>query len=205
MSYGEMAEDIRDMMDQLGLSRSIIIGHSMGGKTAMQFALDFPDRVQKLVCVDIAPRRYEARHNKILKALSGLDPSAYHSRQAMELALAPCIPDIQVRRFLLKGVHLEEGTFRWRMGIHEIAGNYDKLSAEIKGSGVFDGPVLFVRGELSDYLRPEDEPRILRSFPNAKFCCIPNASHWVHADNPEGFRRPVAEFLEQPQRTASRR
>jgi pimeloyl-ACP methyl ester carboxylesterase len=197
MTHAEMAQDVRELMQHLGLAEAHVIGHSLGGKTAMQMALDHPELVRSLVVVDIAPRKYEGKHDAILDALLGLDLGSLSSRQEIEIALAPAIPDLQVRRFLLKGIERTAEGFRWRMGIREIADNYSTLSEAVSGERAYEGPCMFVRGELSTYLLPGDEPGIRSLFPKAEFATVAKASHWVHADNPEGFNEAVLGFLEQ--------
>ena len=196
MNYPVMAEDLRELLDKHRAQSATVIGHSMGGKVAMQLALDHPERVSGLVVVDIAPRRYDRKHDHILSGLLGLDISRQKTRLEIETALSPSIPDSAVRRFLLKGVESDgQGGFRWRMGIREIAENYDRLGEAVHSSNPFQEPVLFIRGERSDYIASTDEPAIRRLFPKAHFAAIPRAGHWVHADNPGEFEETVMRWL----------
>lgn len=129
MNYPLMARDLLELMSRLHLGSTSVLGHSMGGKTAMQFALLHPAQVDKLVVVDISPRSYPPRHDYIFEALLGLKLSAFHTRQEMEAALAPAIPDIATRRFLLKNLGRgPTGEFYWKMNLHELCTNYNRLT-----------------------------------------------------------------------------
>jgi esterase len=196
MDYGNMADDILDFMEQHGLRETNVLGHSMGGKTAMQLALSHPARVQRLVIVDIAPRRYPPAHDEILQALTSLDPPQFQSRKQMEAALA--IPDLRTRQFLLMNVARDEtGRFHWKFGLENIQRNYDRLNdaLTLNSDRQFDKPTLVLRGEKSDYVREEDFTLIRSLFPRAEFRTVPGAGHWIHADNPEAFLKIVSEFL----------
>src|SRR5262245_20978351 len=196
MSYQLMAEDLKQFVADQQLGAVNLLGHSMGGKTAMLFALTYPESVQKLIVVDIAPRAYSERHLEILSALSSLDLIAFKSRAEMESQLEPSIPDLAVRRFLLKNVKRDEaGTFYWQMNLPAIEENYGRLGEEIASQRPFEKPTLFVRGERSSYIRDEDLPAIEKLFPRVEHCKIAGAGHWIHADSPEAFLRKVREFL----------
>ena len=196
MSYPLMAEDLRELLEERGLERACVLGHSMGGKTAMQFALQHPARVERLVVVDIAPRAYAPRHQRIFQGLLSLDVARFESRKQMEEALAPFIPNLAVRRFLLKNVAAaSDGGFRWRMGLHEIQDNYDRLGAALSADRPFSGPTLFIRGEQSDYLQEADLAWIRPLFPRAELAVVGPAGHWVHAEAPEALFRTIREFF----------
>jgi pimeloyl-ACP methyl ester carboxylesterase len=191
-----MAEDLNDLLAAQNLDAVNLLGHSMGGKTAMVFALSHPDLVDKLVVVDMAPRAYPDHHRQILNALMSLDLRSVKSRAEMESQLAPSIPDRAVRQFLLKNVKRDKaGTFYWQMNLAAIEANYDQLSEEIARPRSFDKPALFIRGERSDYIRDEDMTSIRKLFPQVKLCEITAAGHWVHAEKPDAFLRKVREFL----------
>lgn len=195
MSYAIMAEDIRDFMQAHGVARAHLLGHSMGGKTAMQLALLHPKRVTKLIVADIAPRAYSPRHDRMLAGLLALDPAAFASRHEMEAALAPWVADLATRRFLLKNVARAGGGFQWRIGLREIHRNYGRLGAALTGERPFAGPALFLRGEQSDYLRETDLPLIRALFPRAQMRTIPHSGHLLHAENPAAFLEAVMGFL----------
>lgn len=196
MDYPVMAADVDRFMAAQGLDRARVIGHSMGGKTAMQLALHFPARVEKLVVADMAPRAYAAAHDQIFTALLGLDLPRYQQRVEIEAALAPAIPNPVLRRFLLKNLgRNEEGGFYWKINLPDIAQNYWRLREPVAGDAPFGRPVLFIRGGKSKYLLPADEPLIREWFPAAEIRTIPEAGHWVHADQPAEFLRLILDFL----------
>lgn len=196
MDYPLMASDVDKFLTARGLASAMVIGHSMGGKTAMQLALHFPHRVEKLVVADMAPRAYASRHDEIFAALLGLDLSKFQTRGQIEDALAPDIPNQVLRRFLLKNLgRAPDSGFFWKINLQDIAENYWRLREPVAGNAPFTKPVLFIRGGKSDYVRPEDEPLIHEWFPAAQIQTIPDASHWIHADKPEEFLRLVLGFL----------
>ncbi|HYG35839.1 MAG TPA: alpha/beta fold hydrolase [Clostridia bacterium] len=196
MNYSVMAEDLAHLMQAQGLNSAVVLGHSMGGKTAMQFALSYPQRVEKLVVVDIAPRAYAPRHEQIFQALSSLDLSRFQTRKQIEEALAPGIPDLATRQFLLKNLTRDSaGVFVWKNGLQEIHRAYPQLNLPVTSNSVFTKPVLCVRGEESDYVVEEDLGQIRALFPNAQLLTIPAAGHWVHAEKPEAFVQGVLAFL----------
>jgi esterase len=175
---------------------ALVIGHSMGGKVAMELALRYPSVVAALVIEDIAPRAYPPWHMEILEALLGLDVRAFERRHDFEVALEPAIPDLALRRFLLKNLAPSpQGGFHWSLNLPAIARNYPKLSEALASGRRFEGPALFVRGGESDYVRPADETEIRRLFPRSEFATVAGARHWVHSDAPAAFIRTVREFL----------
>ena len=195
MSYPILAEDIREFMQVQGLARACLLGHSMGGKTAMQLALLYPERVAKLIVADISPRASSPRHDRTLEGLSALDLAAFANRREMEAALAPWVPDLTTRRFLLKNVARADEGFHWRIGLREIHRNYGRLGAALAGERQFAGPALFLRGEWSDHLQESDLPLILACFPQAHLRTSPHSGHLLHTENPAAFLAAVQEFL----------
>jgi pimeloyl-ACP methyl ester carboxylesterase len=195
-SYPLMADDLKEFLAIRQLGPVHLVGHSMGGKTAMQFALDHSDMVKKLIVADIAPRAYRPHHSEILQALLSLDLPAFKNRKDMEMHLAPSIPDLVTRQFLLKNVKRDSaGAFYWQMNLAAIDGNYDRLNEALSSPQPFAKPALFIRGERSDYIHNEDFASIRKLFPKAHVYEIPGAGHWVHVDAPEAFLRKVREFL----------
>lgn len=196
MDYPLMAADLERFFASQNLAGARVIGHSMGGKVAMQFALDFPARVKKLTVVDIAPRAYRRAHDHIFAALLALDLTAFQKRRQIEAALAPEIPSLVLRRFLLKNLgHDDRGKYFWKMNLRGLAENYSRLGRVVSGKNSFAGPALFVRGGKSDYINAADESQIHRLFPAAKIRTLAAAGHWVHADAPEEFARLLLDFL----------
>jgi len=195
--YPTLAGDVRDFMQQQGLDRVHLLGHSMGGKVAMHVALLYPHLLDRLIVVDIAPKPYAPRHLEILDILGAIDPADYDTRQEIDAALARSIPSLPTRQLLLKNLDYDGTRYRWKMNLPAIIANYDAINKGLVVEGTFDQPTLFVRGETSDYVDDADEGLILRSFPNAQVVTIPGAGHWVHADAPQPFAAAVLAFLSQ--------
>ena len=196
MDYTVMADDLREFLEQHDLKRADILGHSMGGKVAMEFAALYPDRVHRLIIVDIAPKAYPPSHRQILDALLSLDLARFDDRREIETALQPQIPDLALRRFLLKSLtRLPNGAFAWKLNLPAINHNYPKLNAALNWSPPIQKPTLFIRGAKSDYIQDTDQELIHRLFTNAEIRTIENAGHWVHAEAPEPFLKILQDFL----------
>jgi esterase len=196
MSYPAMAEDVRELLEDQQLRSASLIGHSIGGKVAMQFALSHPRRLEKLVVADIAPRAYPPHHQYIFRALLSLDVAGFKARSEIERALAQEIPDLALRQFLLKSLERDEsGNWRWRLNLPALHAHYAELCADLPSDKSCDRPALFLRGSQSDYIRPEDEHRIRQLFTKTSIRTLPGAGHWLHAEVPESFLRNVQEFL----------
>ncbi len=196
MDYRLMAHDVIELMDSNGVERSHVLGHSMGGKTAMQFALAYPSRVEKLVVADMAPRSYPPQHNKIYEALLALDLSKYQQRSEVSEALAAEIPDQSLRLFLLKMLgRRPDGTLFWQTNISSLQANSAGLRVALTAAVPFAGPTLFIRGERSDYVQDEDFPNIHGLFPRAIIHTIKGAGHWLHVDASEAFVGELLAFL----------
>ncbi len=196
MSYPLMAGDVNEFLAARGLERVRLVGHSMGGKTAMQFAVQFPGKVEKLLVEDMAPRVYSPSHDKIFAAMLALDLAKFKARQEIEDALASPIPSLVLRRFLLKNLGRQpDGAFFWKINLRGLTDNYAKLGEPISSPVPFEKPVLFIRGGKSNYLNPEDEPLIRQLFPQAQIKTIAEAAHWVHGDKPEEFLALALDFL----------
>jgi len=195
-SYEAMAADLGEFMRTHGLPRANLLGHSMGGKVAMQFALRHPAEVEKLVVVDISPRAYPPRHKRTFTALLALNLHAFRRREQLDAELAKSVDDIEVRQFLLKNVSRDaHAGFRWKANIRGLWKNYERLTAAVRSDASCDRPALFIRGEKSDYLPTADNDLIRRMFPQAEFCTIAGAGHWVHSDAPEAVSTAVLKFL----------
>jgi len=193
--YASMVEDVRYFIDHLDLSDVTLIGHSMGGKIAMSFALKYPYLVSNLVVVDIAPKVYLPGHEDILHALSKVNPKELKSRQEAIDIISTYIHDPSVVQFLLINLdRLGDGTFGWKM-IDPFVGRLYNEMLDFPSKGSFDGPTLFLKGAKSDYILPSDEENIFTLFPNAKIVPIKNAGHWVHAENPVDFISETSNFL----------
>jgi len=196
VSYEAMAADLEEFMRSHRLSCAHLLGHSMGGKVAMQFALAHAERVDKLVVVDVSPRAYPPRHKHTLAALLALDLQEFQRREQLDGELAKAVPDGEVRQFLLKNVGRDaHGGFRWKANVRGLWENYERLTVAIAGESPCLRPALFLRGENSDYVAAEDHDLIQRLFPRAEFCSIAGAAHWVQADQPEAVFASILEFL----------
>jgi esterase len=195
-TYPSMAADLLEFMGDQGLDRVTLLGHSMGGKTAMEAVLTRPEAFEKLIVVDIAPKAYTGWHDEILQAMLALDIDSAMSREEIEGVLAFQIPNLAVRQFVMTNLKRESsGRFRWKVNLPALRRNYEEVLREQSGGRPYRGPSLFLSGERSNHLTPVDHPAILRLFPGAIFRVIPGAGHWVHADAPAEFLRAVVEFM----------
>jgi len=195
MDYSLMAEDVLQTLATLDALPAALVGHSMGGKTAMVVALARPDAVSRLVVADIAPVPYRHGNDRIAEALRALPLSPGLTRPAADAALAGAVPDASMRGFLLQNLVLGERP-HWRIGLAGIAGAIPALEGWETPAGLsYDGATLFVAGALSDYVRPDYRSAIRALFPRARFVTLKNAGHWVHVDNPSGFVSVLEGFL----------
>ena len=193
--YASMVEDVRYFIDHLGLSEVSLIGHSMGGKIAMSFALKYPLLVSSLIVVDIAPKVYSPGHEDIIYALGKVNPKELKSRQEAVDIISTYIHDPSVVQFLLKNLdRLGDGSFEWKMNLSVLIDQYKEM-LDFPSKGVFNGSTLFLEGAKSDYILPSDEKTIFTFFPNAKIVSIRDAGHWVHAENPVDFIAETSIFL----------
>ena len=195
-SYKLLAEDLLRLLDNLQLNNIRLVGHSMGGKAAMTFAILFPDRISHLVVVDIAPRVYSSAQDGILDALTRMTPEAISSRSEADHRLAEWIPEQRVRQFLLTNLKKRNGSgYEWRMNLQGLKSNLRELTKGIEAPAPATVKALFIRGERSSYVDRSDISHIRRIFSRAIIQTIPGAGHWVHADAPEEFTHAVREFL----------
>ncbi|WP_400192447.1 alpha/beta fold hydrolase [Hymenobacter sp. B81] len=198
-SYELMAQDVLGLFDQLQLGpETTLMGHSMGGKVAMRFALDYPDRLAKLVVLDIAPRRSSMEHqDNILDGLRAVELATLQSRQQADEALAQHIPQPDVRQFLLKNLYRrEDNSFAWRPNLAVLAEDLTAVGAEVTAAQPFLKPALFIRGGKSNYISPEDKLHgIPTLFPNSQVETVVDAGHWVHAEKPEEVFGLVQAFV----------
>lgn len=198
MRYRDMADDLLRLADSLGLDRFDLLGHSMGGKVAMDFALNHPDRLNKLVIVDIAPKPYELWHLPIFKALLKLPLDTLKSRREADQILAESVPEVAERAFLLKNLKTAEGGgYQWRCDLQEITRAYLNIANFKAPEGaLYSQPCLFVDGAKSPYIDPETDGDLIRQwFPQAQLETIENAGHLPHVEAPEAFYQCVWSFL----------
>lgn len=195
-NYEVMADDLYEFIIQHHIIDPTILGHSMGGKTAMQFAMNYPTRLSKLIVVDIAPKSYPVHHREIIDSLYQLNFETIKTRGEADEILSQFIPDNSTRQFLLKNLYWKEKSkLAWRFNLPVIDKNIEIIGQGLKNIQVFEKPTLFVRGELSNYVLNSDYDDILNIFTNAKIDTIENSGHWVHAENPKRFLELVSSFL----------
>ncbi|MCG8474177.1 MAG: alpha/beta fold hydrolase [Cytophagales bacterium] len=201
MTYQEMAEDVLDVIDDLKLGSVMVFGHSMGGKVAMQLALEASERIAGLVVGDIAPAAYPPHHREVLQALQSYDPEQVVSRQVADRQLSEFIDSPAVRQLLIKNLKKnKQGQYIWRINVSAIAQSYTDISAELSLPGrVYKGPTLFLKGEHSDYLQAEHQALIEQYFPDTRLRVISGAGHWLHADKPDLLLATLKRFLKMVQ------
>jgi esterase len=197
MTFPHMAGDIFEFIDRLQLPPCAILGHSLGGKVAMQAALTKPEQFIRLIVADIAPRQYPPRHDDIFEAIDTINKSAISSRQQADDLIKRILPDQATRLFLLTNLRRDDdGKFGWRVNMDAIRGNYEIISGAPTVMGAkYDKPALFIKGGRSPYIKEEDWPEIQRLFPQSGLKTIEQSGHWVHTEQPEDFLKIVGKFL----------
>jgi len=200
VSYPAMAADVLQLMDELDMPQAVLVGHSMGGKTAMSLALEFPQRVQRLAVVDIAPVTYEGRLAQLLDALLDLPLQEIESRRHADELLAERVRDKAVRDHMLQNLQRTDNGWRWRNNLRALRDGLDVISAfpDYAQGRIYPGRTLFIRGAASSYVQDEYLPDIRRFFPMAEITDIPRAGHWVYAEQPEAFLKVLRGFLPTP-------
>ena len=194
-TYEDMVADLIELMDDLGIDKADILGHSMGGKTAMLAAQLHPDRINKLIVADIAPRKYPIRHQQIIDGLKNV-PSGLAKRTDAEEYLIPFIDEPGVRAFLMKSLYWKEkGHLAFRFNLPVLERYIDDIGGET-AQGRFFEPTLFIYGGNSGYITEADKEQIKFLFPETTFHEIEGAGHWLHAEEPEEFKREVLAFLD---------
>lgn len=195
MRLQDMAQDVLDTMDSLGLSQAHVIGHSMGGKIAMLLALLHAGRVRSLVVVDIAPVAYARGDVQVLEGLQALDLAHIGTRGEADAQLAAHVHTPAVRDFLLTNLVKEGDGFRWRFNLPVLARSFGEIIGWPPVAGRYDGPVLFIKGANSEYILPEHQAATLPLFPRARLKTVQGAGHWVHSEKPDTFRKLARDFL----------
>lgn len=195
-NYEVLVEDLHSYIEYHQLDNLYLIGHSMGGKTAMLFAVTYPEIVKKLIIVDISPREYQPHHNAILAGLNSIDFSVDNSRGKVDKKITEFIPELGVRQFLLKNVYWKEkGQLAFRFNLESLTENNSEVGEGLPPFTVFEKEVLFLKGENSNYITENEVPIIDAHFSNSKIVEIKNAGHWLHAENPKQFYEEVCIFL----------
>ena len=195
-SYEIMSKDLLEYCESNQLTNIILLGHSMGGKTAMDFACRYAHLVEKLLIADIAPKYYAPHHQTILESLHALDFSKISSRNDAEAILKNYIPEPGIRMFLLKNLYRKEKTsFDLRINLSTLSGKVTEIGKALASDAIFNKPALFLRGSKSDYVLDTDFNLINKHFPNNQLKTVSNASHWLHAENPLEFFEYSKEFI----------
>ncbi|MCF8224565.1 MAG: alpha/beta fold hydrolase [Bacteroidales bacterium] len=209
--YAALVSDLKEFMDRENIEKAILLGHSMGGKTVMYFSLKYPERVESLVVIDIAPIAYHdlaehsrmtANHAKMIDAMMEVDLSKMSSREEVSRTLAVNIGSERIRMFLLKNLtRNKQKQFAWKINLPALKENLDRIMDElpvddvIKNGGISGFPVFFIGGEKSDYIQPEHHDVIKKIFPSAEITSLPNTGHWLHAEKPELLIKNLRYFL----------
>tara|TARA_R110000868_G_scaffold141147_3_gene357314 strand:+ start:4547 stop:5314 length:768 start_codon:yes stop_codon:yes gene_type:complete len=195
-NYEILAEDLKNYCNAHNLNDIILLGHSMGGKTAMTFATEYPELISKLLIADISPRFYPVHHDSILSGLSALNFDKIKSRGEADTILSNYVTDFGTRQFLLKNLYwVEKGKLGLRMNLKVLKNEVAEIGESLPSYSHFEKEVLFLRGDRSEYIGLGDESIIKNHFPKARIETISNAGHWLHAENPEEFFEAVINFV----------
>jgi esterase len=195
-NYKAMSEDVLELITDNNLHNVILLGHSMGGKTAMQFAIDHAEYLDKLIVVDIAPKYYTPHHQTILKGLKAVDFTIVKTRREAENILSEYITDLGTKQFLLKNIYWKDnGELAWRFNLDVIAAQIENIGVATPNDKICEVPTLFIRGERSHYILDEDINLIEEIFPRSILETIKGAGHWIHAEQPAAFFECVMEFV----------
>ena len=195
-NYEVLVEDLKEYCDHYKLNDFILLGHSMGGKTAMNFSTKYPGMVAKLIVADIGPKAYPLHHQDILKALSALDFSVVKTRKDADEVLSKYIQNYGIRQFLAKNLYwINKGELALRINLPVLKENIKEVGKELGKKEVYKGDTLFLKGANSNYIEPMDEHIIKNHFPKATVKSISNAGHWLHAENPLDFYNEVINFI----------
>lgn len=193
-SYEALAEDLAEVIGANG-GVADVLGHSMGGKAAMVLALTRPELVRKLIVADIAPVAYTHTQAGHIEAMKSVDMSVVTRRSEADKQLATRVPDAPLRAFFLQSIELADGPARWKLNLEALGAEMPKIMSFPALNATFNGATLMLYGGLSDYVKPEVLPEILRLFPRAEFAEIEGAGHWLHAEKPREFQAAVEQFL----------
>lgn len=194
-NYKVLTDDLNTFIEDHKIEKPIIIGHSMGGKTAMNFAIRFPEKLSKLIIVDIVPKAYPVHHDSILEGLTAIALNQLESRGQADEILSQYVPEPAVRQFLLKNLARDKDqSFEWRINIPALEAHIDDMGAALQYEGKFEGSALFIVGAQSKYFEPGDDVVIKSYFPKAEIATL-NTGHWVQAENPKEFMETVYNFV----------
>lgn len=196
-NYNLLSTDLLEFLNTHHIEKAHLLGHSMGGKTVMQFALQYPERVAKLIVVDIAPGAFDDRHSDVFDALQTADVANATSREQVESTLRKKLGEESTVQFLLKGLMRNEAGdgFEWKFNLAALHHAYNNISSAIEQEGVYEGETLFIKGQKSSYINPANYGNISDIFPHHQLVEIKDAGHWVHTEKPLEFLSVVSNFL----------
>ncbi len=195
-NYSVMASDLKEFLQQHGIEKTHLIGHSMGGKTVMQFSIQEPQFIKKMVVADIAPKYYPPHHQDVISALESVDFLVHKDRKKVQAKIEETINNPEIVQFLMKGLTwINKRQLGWKFNLKVLAEKIENIGEELEGFAYFTNPTLFIRGENSDYITFEDIDTIEEIFPMAQYSTVENSGHWMHAENPKHFFDEVLNFL----------
>lgn len=195
-TYEAMVKDVLEYCQTNNLDKVSILGHSMGGKVAMFFATTYPEKVKKLIVADIGPKYYRPHHQDIMAGLNAVDLTQKPDRSQVEEILKGYVSDFGTRQFLMKSLYWKEpGQLAFRFNLPVFNEQIDNIGKALPENAVFEKPTLFLRGGNSNYIKDEDFETIKHHFPNSEIKTIPNAGHWLHAENPKDFYSESIQYL----------
>lgn len=201
LDFPEMAGDVFEFLDKMGIEQTHLLGHSIGGKVAMRMAMDQPERMTSLIVADIAPRDYGLHFKEDFEAMLALDMSSLKTRRDADEALSEAIPDWAHRQFLLTNLtRSKDGQFRWMLNIQALLDSLPTIrNNSLADSEIFYGKTLFLAGEQSNYIRTQDHDAIKRHFPNAQIVTVPGTGHNIHVDDRGAFVSAIQGFVTKQQ------
>lgn len=192
--YDILVDDLYEFIDYHQIEQPILLGHSMGGKVAMQLAMYYQRLVPQLIVADMAPYAYSHHHQAVLEALQNIHLEQYAKREQVDEALQYYIPEWDTRQFILKSLYYENGQYHWRFYLESLLDNYEQILKPVQGKP-YDKPTCFIKGGNSKYIDENRWSEIISLFPNAELRVIKDAGHWVHAEKPQAFYQEVINFL----------
>ncbi len=196
-NYEAMVDDLLEFLEAHQMESVLLLGHSMGGKTAMQFALDHPEKTEKIIIADISADEYNNKHDVIIDAMLSVNLDKFSKRSEVSNELKKTIEDQRIRQFLMKNLHWKDRSkLGWKANLEVIYENLPEIFRALDSSTPYEKPALFLRGSESPYIRQKHIPRIKKLFPSAKIETIEGASHWLHAEKPDAFYQHVMKFLQ---------
>jgi pimeloyl-ACP methyl ester carboxylesterase len=195
MNYEVMVEDVHEFMKSHQLAHAHLIGHSMGGKVAMNFALTYPELVNDLIIIDIGPKKYEGDHQVILKTMKDISLNDFSERSEIEEKISEKIHSQKIVQLMMKNLGRDQNTFFWKPNVEVILKNYRLLMDTMPKHQIFNGKTVFIKGENSDYIEVDELEDFRKYFSEAQMMIVPNSGHWVHADQPEVFLQLLFKIL----------